>query len=323
MLKKKEGEGMYKKIYKKIEAFDSVVIARHKSPDFDAYGSQFGMCFALKAHFPEKTFYVYGDENDLNPFFGMDDVSEGILGKSLLIIVDTAASQMLDGDFYNHAKSVIIIDHHRNDADIDHDIHVRDVEASSAAEMVYDFLEENHIALNKDAAKAIYIGIIGDTGRFMYANATAKTFHAVGDLLEQGIDIQSIHNQMYVETLKNKKLKAEFVKTFELTDHNVAFRKNTKAFLDAFDVDTHFVSRGMVNQMAGIEEIPIWANFTYDRSNGKILCELRSRDVPVLPIAKKYGGGGHLHACGCSLDTWEETDEVLNDLDQLLEENNG
>lgn len=314
---------MYKKVYEKIKAYDSIVIARHKSPDFDAYGSQFGMYFALKEYFPEKTFYLYGDENDLNPFFAMDDVTEDILKESLLIIVDTAASQMLSGDFYNHAKSIVIIDHHRNDADIDHDIYVRDVDASSAAEMVYDFLKENHIPLNKDVAKAIYIGIIGDTGRFMYANATAGTFHAVGDLLKQGIDIQAIHNRMYVETLKHKKLKAEFVKTFEMTDHNVAYRKNTKAFLDDFDVDTHYVSRGMVNQMGGIEEIPIWANFTYDQKSGKILCELRSRGIPVLDIAKKYGGGGHLHACGCSLDTWEETDHVLNDLDRLLEEHNG
>jgi phosphoesterase RecJ-like protein len=39
-----------------------------------------------------------------------------------------------------------------------------------------------------------------------------------------------------------------------------------------------------------------------------------------LDIAKKYGGGGHLTACGCSLNSWEETDQVLNDLDALIEE---
>jgi phosphoesterase RecJ-like protein len=314
---------MYQNIYDKIQAFDSIVIARHKSPDFDAYGSQFGMYFALKTHFPDKSFYLFGDENDLNPFFGMDDVPDDVLEESLLIIIDTAASQMLEGDFYEHAKSVVIIDHHRNDADIDHDIYVRNVDASSAAEMVYDFLKENDVPLTLKAAEAIYIGIIGDTGRFMYANAGAKTFRVVADLIDHGVKIQDIHNRMYVETLKNKKLKAEFVRTFKVTPNHVAYRKNTKAFLDEFDVDTNTVSRGMVNQMAGIEGIPVWANFTYDRSNGKILCELRSRDVPVLPVAKKHGGGGHLHACGCTLGTWEETDEVLNDLDQLLEENHG
>jgi phosphoesterase RecJ-like protein len=70
--------------------------------------------------------------------------------------------------------------------------------------------------------------------------------------------------------------------------------------------------------MAGIKEIPIWANFTYDKQIGKIVCEFRSRDYPVLEIAKKYGGGGHLYACGCSVNEWEEVDRIIEDLNGLI-----
>ena len=36
---------------------------------------------------------------------------------------------------------------------------------------------------------------------------------------------------------------------------------------------------------------------------------------------KKYGGGGHLNACGCTLNTWEDADKLIKDLDNLVEEN--
>ncbi len=70
--------------------------------------------------------------------------------------------------------------------------------------------------------------------------------------------------------------------------------------------------------MSGIEGIEIWANFTMDEF-GKVQSELRSKKIPIVDIAKKYGGGGHLLACGCTLSSFEEAKLVLADLDQLLE----
>ena len=68
--------------------------------------------------------------------------------------------------------------------------------------------------------------------------------------------------------------------------------------------------------MAGIEEVPIWVSFTEDKENNVILAEIRSRNIIVVDIAKKYGGGGHNFACGASLKNWDEVDLMLNDLDE-------
>ncbi|MCK5762006.1 MAG: bifunctional oligoribonuclease/PAP phosphatase NrnA, partial [Candidatus Izimaplasma sp.] len=73
-----------------------------------------------------------------------------------------------------------------------------------------------------------------------------------------------------------------------------------------------------VNQMSGMEDINIWANFTMDEEN-IVQVELRSKKIPIVDIAHKYGGGGHALACGCTLSSFEEADLVLNDLDELLE----
>jgi bifunctional oligoribonuclease and PAP phosphatase NrnA len=70
----------------------------------------------------------------------------------------------------------------------------------------------------------------------------------------------------------------------------------------------------MVNQMAGIKEIPIWANFTEDIENNVIVGEFRARGIMIVDIAKKYGGGGHDQACGASLKNWDEVEQILKDL---------
>ena len=76
----------------------------------------------------------------------------------------------------------------------------------------------------------------------------------------------------------------------------------------------------MVNLMAGIKEIPIWASFTEDKTNNKVICEFRARGIVIVDIAKKYGGGGHDFACGASLTSFEEVEQVLEDLDRRAKE---
>ncbi len=103
---------MKEKIFNLIKSYDSIVIARHKSPDFDAYGSQFGLYYALKEKYPEKRIYVVGDTNPLNVFQEMDVISENIYKESLLIILDTVAKQMLEEGIYENYDKLILIDHH-------------------------------------------------------------------------------------------------------------------------------------------------------------------------------------------------------------------
>ena len=115
-------------------------------------------------------------------------------------------------------------------------------------------------------------------------------------------------------------IKNIFFNRVKYTNNNVAYAKNTYEFMKENDLTVAYVNRGLVNQMAGMFEVPIWINLTEDRENKAIYCEIRSRDITVLEVAKKYGGGGHLTACGCTVNSWEEADKVIEDLDKLIEE---
>lgn len=309
---------MEREVYSLIQDFDSIVIARHKNPDLDAYGSQFGLYYALKAKYPNKKIYAIGDDNNQNYFQELDKISDDIKKESLVFVLDTVAKQMLNEEDYLLHKKLVLIDHHQNIPDIEYDYYIRDVEASSTSEMVASFLLGLKIEINKESARALYMGIIGDTGRFMYNSTTPHTLKIASILLEKDINIQDIHDQIYLENLENKKIKAIFFNGVEYTKKNVAYKKNTQEFLDKYNLEANFVSRALISQMAGIEEVPVWANFTYDKKIDRILCEFRSRRYQVLDIAKQYGGGGHLYACGCSVKTWEEVDLIIKDLNKLV-----
>ncbi|MFA7144680.1 MAG: bifunctional oligoribonuclease/PAP phosphatase NrnA [Candidatus Izemoplasmatales bacterium] len=314
---------MNKKIKKLIEKANKIIILRHKDPDIDAYGSQLGFYSSLKQAYPKKTILAVGDTNSLNTFQPMDTVTREEYKESLVFIFDTVSKQMLLGSDYTEAKNLVLVDHHLNEPDIRYDYYVRDARASSSCEIVYQLLKDMRIAIPQIAAKYLLMGIISDTGRFLYNNVNSDTFDISGKLIKIGANIQEIFDVMYSESLEMKKIKAYFFSTVQYTKNNVAFRKNDEDFLKKYHIDVHTASRGLVNQMAGANEVPIWANFTFDNRIGKILCELRSHTISIVDIAHKYGGGGHAQACGCTVDTWEDTDKVLADLDLVAEVSHG
>lgn len=305
------------------QKYQKIVIMRHKNPDLDAYGAQFGLFYALKEFLPHHEILAVGDSNSQNHVGVLIEMKQEHFEGSLCFVLDTVAKQMIESLDFERADHIVLIDHHQNKPDIKYHDYLHNPQASSTAEMIVDLLEESHIPIPYEASRALYLGIVGDTGRFQYSNTTSHTFEVVSKLLKTGIDIQSLYQLIYSESLKMKLMKSEFFASISLTKHFVAYRKNDIDFLEKHQIDTFTASRGLVNQMAGITEIPIWANFTFDRQTGTIVCELRSRSIPIVDIAKKYGGGGHSLACGCSLKTWEETDLLLADIDQLLEETHG
>lgn len=305
-----------------LERFHKIAIIRHKSPDLDAYGSQFGLYYALKDAFPNHDIHAYGDQNNLNFFEPLDGMPLDFTGVCVFVL-DTVSKQMLESLAFEQADYIVLIDHHQNAPDVKYNDYIHTPTASSTAEMIVDLLQANNIPIPKLSARALYFGLVGDTGRFQYSNTSAHTFECAATLLQVGVDVSEVMKVMYSEPLTMKLFKSMFLTRMKWTPHFVGYQKNTKEDLITWGLDTQTVSRGMVNQMAGIQEIPIWANFTYDSKTDTILCELRSREIPIVGVAKKYGGGGHALACGCTVASFEETDQILADLDQLLEENHG
>ncbi|MCL2521426.1 MAG: bifunctional oligoribonuclease/PAP phosphatase NrnA [Erysipelotrichales bacterium] len=300
----------------KVGKFENIIILRHLRPDFDALGSQIGLKEVLSTNFPDKKIYVTGDTNKFSFIGEMDEIADSLFDKSLIIVLDVAVSHLVSDERYKRAKEIIVIDHHQNKSDLTEE-YIIDNNYSSCAELVASLCLKAKLTINKEAAEAFLYGIIGDTGRFLYPGVNHKTFNLVTKLLKTKANLQLVYKNMYLETLESKKMKSYFANEFSVTADNVAYLINDKTIFEKFNVDVFTISRGMVNVMSGIEGINIWVNFTFDEAKDVYLAEIRSRDVSSLDVAKKYGGGGHLQACGASLKNIEEVHQMLEDLNEV------
>lgn len=310
-----------KEILKKIIIYDKIIIHRHSRPDMDAIGSQYGLYLLLKENYPQKEVYVVGDLNQMSYKAQMDEISDDIYKDALVIITDVSVTRMISDDRYHLGKEIIIIDHHQNDTNVDNvSIFYKDPTFASAAEMIVDLAREFEFKITSKAATYLFGGMVTDTGRFMYLNNPSQTFELASYITSFNPEIQPFYDFIYTEPLKKRQTKQIFQK-FDLTEHNVAYRKNDQKVIEESGLDFHSISRGMVNQMAGIIEVPIWANFTEDVEHDVIVGEFRSRGIVIVDIAKKYGGGGHNHACGASLKDWNEVEDILKDFDERIVEN--
>ena len=312
---------MFEQILQQIQAFDRVIIHRHGKPDGDAMGSQIGLKHLLLENFPDKEIYAVGDHANRFAFMEdsvMDEIPDDRYRGALAVILDCGAPQLVSDCRYKLADRTARIDHHIFSGQFA-DIEVIDTGFESCAGMVTAFAMECGLRLSKIAAQSLYTGIVTDSGRFRYDATTARTFHQAAFLMEQPIDINSIYQNLYAENLETKQLRAQFITNIQLTKNRVAYIYTTLEQAEAMQIDTFTISRGMVNTMADIAGVSIWVNFT--ETNAGVLCELRSNQYNINPIAVKYGGGGHQKASGATVPDYETAMKMLSDLDDLQGEN--
>lgn len=305
-----------------LKKYDTVIIHRHTNPDGDAMGSQIGLKNLLLDNFPEKKVYVVGDGAGRFSFMDgsvMDEISDETYRGALAVILDSAEHSLVSDDRYTLAEKTLRIDHHifcEKFADVE----IVETAFESCAGLVTHLAREWGLTINTSAAKALFTGIVTDSGRFRYDSTTPRTFSDAAFLLEKGFNPTEIYDKLYVDDFSMIKMRAGFVLEIRFTKNNVAYIYSDRKKVVGLGVSDFTVSRGMVNVMAEIRGVDVWVNFT-ESTDGTVLAELRSRNLDINKIAVKYGGGGHLKASGASLKDKAQAMEMLADLDKLVGEN--
>ena len=311
---------MFQQLLAQIKAHDTIIIHRHKNPDGDALGSQIGLKHILKDNFPSKTVYVVGDSAGHYSFMDdsvMDEIPDSTYADALAIVLDTSAKHLISDDRYPTAHATARMDHHIFVETIC-DTEVTDTSYESCCGLVTEFALQCGLNLSPASAKALYTGMITDSGRFRYDSTSSNTFRLASELMKQPFDLNDIYRKLYADDFPRIRMKAQFVLKIKFTDCNVAYIYTTKEELAELNADTFTVSRGMVGTMSDIKGVDIWVNFT-EAENG-VLCELRSATKNINPIAVKYGGGGHAKASGATVASKEIAMQMLSDLDALTKE---
>lgn len=311
---------MFEEILNEIKHYNRIIIHRHSRPDGDALGSQIGLKHILKANFPAKEIYVVGDDAGHYSFMDdviMDEIEDGLYEGALAIILDCGGKHLISDNRYETAASTIRFDHHIFAEKIA-DYEAVDTSYESCCGLITQFAKDCSLTVPAIAAKSLYTGMATDSGRFRYDATSARTFALASFLLEQGVDLNEVYNNLYAEDFESKKLRAAFILKINFTEHNVAYIYTTAEEVAAYGVDTFTISRGMVGTMADIKGVDIWVNFT-ETENG-VACELRSSCFNINPVAVKYGGGGHQKASGATVASKETAMQMLADLDTMMTE---
>ena len=308
---------MFNRIIEAIEKYDRIIIHRHSNPDGDAIGSQVGMKHILKANYPNKEIYAVGDASKRYGFVedsATDVIPDEYYKNALAFVLDTSATALISDERYKNADMVIKMDHHIFSEEFA-DIEYIDTSFESCCGLIGMFAMKTGLTVTPTAAKALYTGMITDSGRFRYDSTSAQTFKVASFLMEQRFSTNDIFSNLYSDELSSVQLRAKFILKIIKTDAPVSYIYTTLDEAKSYNTDIFTISRGMVNTMSDIKGIDIWVNFT-ETENG-VLCEIRSSKYNINPIAVKYGGGGHAKASGATIKDRAAAMSMLNDLIEL------
>ena len=308
-------------ILDRIKAYDRIILFRHIRNDGDCVGSTKGMEKILKASFPEKEIYnIETQPAKYLSFLGPDDedIPDELYKDALAIVIDTSNMDRISNQKFKYCKEVVKIDHHLDMTPYG-DYSWVEPEKSSACEMIVEFYDlfRDQLTLTREAAACLYTGMVTDTGRFRYSATCGDTLRSAAILLDQGINTEWIYANLYLDELSELQFKAHLYNAIQMTENGVAYLFVDKAMQEQFGINLETASIA-VSAMDSIRGSIFWIAFIETDDNIRV--RLRSRFMSINPLAEKYHGGGHAKACGATVYSRQEMENLLNDADTMIKD---
>ncbi len=295
------------KIDEFLSSVRTVGISGHIRPDGDCVGSCLGMSLYIKKNYPYIKVSVFLEKIPPELMFIKDaELVDNTFTANeesfdLFIALDCGKERLGDAEkFFDNAKQTVNIDHHVSNPGTG-DVNYIVPTASSACELVYDVLDKDK--LDVEIAKALYTGMVTDTGVFKYSNTSPKTMKVAAELIGYGFDFGSLIDHVFYEKtyLQNQILGRALLESMLVLDGRCIVSVISKQTMDFYGASSNDLD-GIVSQMLltiGVD----CSLFMYEISPLEYKVSLRSNGaVDVAKIAGLFGGGGHVRAAGCTVN---------------------
>jgi bifunctional oligoribonuclease and PAP phosphatase NrnA len=295
-----------------LRAADKLFLTTHENPDGDALGSLRAMQLMLEALGKDSVMFMARDEFPLPreyrhmPFDDVLAEPPADMGERLVVFLDCGNMDRMPVDFIKESGCRIInIDHHHDNTCFG-DVNLVDGDASCTAELVYGLARELGVEITQPLAEALYIGLVTDTGKFMFENTTPAAHQMAAELIDAGVQPQVVHQRLY-EGLPFSRIQllARALSSVQRFDGGALalthLTRDDYAHSEADESD----SEGIVDHMRQVEGTLVAALVRELMSNdGRRKVSLRATDerVDVSQIARGFGGGGHRQAAGFTTD---------------------
>ena len=302
------------------------VLVTHENPDGDALGSLVAMHELLKALGKDSVMFMAADEFPLPyeyRFFrleGLVSVIPDDVAERTVVFLDCGNIDRNPADVIKRDDAHILnIDHHHDNTHFGTVNHVVP-EASCTAEIVWDLMRGLEVEPTLPIAEALYVGLVTDTGKFMYENTGTRAHVMAAELIDAGVAVHEIYHRLYEEIPYGKlELLARGLAHVERYDGGALTLTHLSAadYLETGAEENY--SEGVVDHLRSVEGTAVAGlvrDLLGEGQEGRRKVSLRATDgrVDVSRIARAQGGGGHRQAAGFSTEMpWEELVKFLRD----------
>ena len=243
------------------------------------------------------------------------DYNTDVESYDLFIALDCGKDRLGNAEkFFDNAKNTINIDHHISNTGTGKVNHIVPT-ASSSCELVYTLIDQDR--MDEDIAKALYTGMVTDTGVFKYSCTSPKTMEIAAKLISYGFDFGSLIDHVFYEKtyLQNQILGRALLESILLMDGKCIVSVISKQTMDFYGATSNDLD-GIVNQM--LLTIGVGCSiFMYENEPLEYKVSLRSDgSVDVSKIAQIFGGGGHMRAAGCTVNGTQH--DVINNITKYI-----
>lgn len=303
-------------IYSSLTEPKNVVITMHQKPDGDAMGSTLALsqfltklghkCIVISpTNWASFLNWMPGCKQVIDYESQPTKADEYISNAEWIFCLDfnvLSRTKKMEEKLANAKGVKILIDHHQNPQVDAFTFGVSDVEKSSTAEMVYDFIVASGKADLIDATigECLYAGVMTDTGSFRFPSTKSSVHKMVYALKEKGLEHSHVHEELFDNFLEER---FRFIGHVLLNrmevfyEYNAALISIPQADLIKFNVKTGD-TEGLVNYALSIKGIKL-AAVIIDRGEERKSSFRSKGGFDVNTFARKYfNGGGHFNASG-------------------------
>ena len=313
---------VFEHITKIIDEAKYIGISAHTNPDGDAIGAMVAMGRFCQNKGVDYTLLLEKPTPLMDFFEGEINVSyttEVLPIIDCFIGLDCGNVDRLVGykEYFKKVGTSICIDHHQTSESYATQNYIQP-EASSTSELVYEYITGTGQPLDEVIAKALYMGIVTDTGGFMHQCTSARTHEITAQLMQYSFDFSTLYYKVLKETTyETIKLQGIVSTRLEkLTDTGVYFSYLTQEDIEAVHATKDDLS-SLVSFLKNIQGVECIA-FVYPLQTQTYKLSMRANPpYNVAAFCEQFGGGGHQLASGASLNGDLET--VINRLKKAID----
>ena len=305
-----------------LQGAEKLIVVTHENPDGDALGSLIAMHAILSAMAKDSLPFIDERELPLPAEYEFLQVPDLItspprdLEQRTIVFLDCGNVERNPAEALRRpGMHTINIDHHHDNTRFG-TVNLVDSTASSTAELVWDLMHGLEVELTLPIAEALYVGLITDTGKFMYENTSPRAHRMAAELIEAGVDVHEIYRRVYEGVPFGKlALLARGLANAQRFDSGrlTVTELGAQDFAES-DAEESY-SEGVIDHLRAVEGTAVAALVRDRLSNGsgeplrKVSLRASDERVDVSRIARAMGGGGHRQAAGFS--TSLQTPEVV------------